>query len=49
MEENKLKILYASTLQSLIANANKRGISGEKVINILPMSEQYALIYYGEE
>lgn len=47
--KKEIKVLYAPTLSKLINYANNMGIEKDEIINILPMPEQYAMIYYGEK
>lgn len=47
--KKEINVLYALTLSKLINNANNIGIEKDEIINILPMPEQYAMIYYGEK
>lgn len=47
MEKTKeIKLLYAPTLLSLVSRANKIPITKDKIINVLEVSGQFAMIYY---
>lgn len=47
-ENKKIKALYGQNITTLLFEANERGVPGNKVITILPLHEQYVMIYYGE-
>lgn len=46
MKESNIKVLYAPSLSKLIQLTKLEGIQGNKVISVLPLQEQYAMIYY---
>ena len=49
MEEKKMRVLYASTIRSIVDGANDLNIKRQDIVALHKEEDQFFLIYYGKE